>query len=110
MATVRYVDRNPVVARLCRRPYDWPWSSVAAHVSGVVDELVSMQPMLDRVGDWLAYLSEVNEHKEVNPCIKRHARTGRPMGDESFVSMLETITGKSLAPKKPGRKSKRNSV
>jgi putative transposase len=26
MATVRYVERNPVVTRLCRKPQDWKWS------------------------------------------------------------------------------------
>ena len=28
LATVRYVERNPVAARLCRHPRDWRWSSV----------------------------------------------------------------------------------
>jgi putative transposase len=29
LATVRYVERNPVAARLCRRVEAWPWSSAA---------------------------------------------------------------------------------
>ena len=29
LATVRYVERNPVAARLCRRSEAWPWSSAA---------------------------------------------------------------------------------
>ena len=33
LATVRYVERKPVAAPLCRRPEAWPWSS-AAHLRG----------------------------------------------------------------------------
>jgi hypothetical protein len=35
MATLRYIDRNAVEARLCRRPEDWPWCGHAATV-GIV--------------------------------------------------------------------------
>jgi REP element-mobilizing transposase RayT len=41
LATVRYIARNPVEAKLCRRASDWPWSSHRAlcrgESSGVVD-------------------------------------------------------------------------
>lgn len=30
VATARYVVRNPLRARMCERPEDWPWSSFAA--------------------------------------------------------------------------------
>lgn len=109
LATVRYVERNPVVANLCQYPDEWPWSSAAAHVAGMDDELVRVKPMLDLVDDWMAYLSDTNEHTQVHEHIERHTRTGRPLGDAGFVSMLETITGKSLSPKRPGRKSNRDS-
>src|SRR4051794_15803990 len=34
MAAVRYVELNPVKAKLVRRAEDWPWSSARAHVAG----------------------------------------------------------------------------
>jgi len=52
LATVRYVERNPVAARLCRTPQAWPWSSAAAHLRGQDDGLVEVQPMLTLVDDW----------------------------------------------------------
>lgn len=58
MATVRYTELNPVRARLCGRPKDWPWSSARAHLVGLDDPVIEVQPMLDRVGDWRRYLSE----------------------------------------------------
>src|SRR6266851_7776869 len=49
LAAVRYVSLNPVRARLVGRADQWPWSSVAAHLAGVDDELVRVRPVLDRV-------------------------------------------------------------
>jgi putative transposase len=109
LATVRYVERNPIVAKLCRHPLEWPWSSAMAHSQGQDDKLVKVQPMLDRVDNWTAYLSDGNGHGEALEHIARHTRTGRPLGNEGFIQMLETLTGKALAPKKAGRKSKRES-
>jgi putative transposase len=49
-------ERNPVAARLCQHPGDWPWSSARAHLEGVDDLLVTVKQMFDRVPDWEAYL------------------------------------------------------
>jgi REP-associated tyrosine transposase len=35
LAVARYIALNPVTARLCSLPTEWPWSSHAAVVSGV---------------------------------------------------------------------------
>ncbi len=104
LATVGYVERNPVAAKLCKFPEDWNWSSARAHIKGEDDALVRVRPMLDRVDRWNAYLSDaVKLDKE--ELIERHARTGRPLGNPDFIRKLEFITGEQLAPKSPGRKS-----
>ena len=38
--------------------------------------------------------------------LDRYSRTGRPLGDERFVSRRESLTGAALALKRPGRRSK----
>jgi hypothetical protein len=38
--------------------------------------------------------------------IRRHERTGRPLGEEGFVSRLESMLGRVFHPLKPGRKRK----
>ena len=105
LAAVRYVERNPVTAGLCACPHQWRWSSAKAHIRGKDDGLVRVAPMLERVDDWRSYVSD-NEryYREIN-LIERHARTGRPLGHKTFVKKLESITGGSLAPRKPGRKA-----
>jgi putative transposase len=77
LATVRYVERNPVTARLCRHPGEWPWSSARTHLQGIDDSLVIVKPMLERIPDWNAYLSRANESDRTES-IRRHNRTGRP--------------------------------
>jgi REP element-mobilizing transposase RayT len=36
LATVRYVERNPVAARLCESAGQWPWSSTRAHLRAAI--------------------------------------------------------------------------
>jgi len=103
-ATVRYTELNPVRAGLCSDPARWPWSSAAAHLRGEDDELVTVAPMLQRIGDWQQYLEVVDAVEKLDR-IRSHTRTGRPAGDNSFVEELERITGRSLKRQKPGPKS-----
>jgi putative transposase len=52
MRAVRYVELNPVRARLCRLPWRYKWSSASAHVRGFDDGIVRVEPLLERVDDW----------------------------------------------------------
>ena len=100
---VRYVERNPVSARLVGEAVHWPWSSARAHVLGEGDGVVSVKPMLDRVADWHGYLAESSD-EGMKETIRGHGRTGRPAGSEAFLNHLEALSGRQLTPQKPGRK------
>jgi len=99
-SAVRYVERNPVRAKLAARPEEWPWSSARAHLAGEDDGLVTVAPLLERFEDWSEYLI-ASEESELEP-MRQHARTGRPMGDAEFVAKLEDSTGRQLARRRPG--------
>ena len=103
-ATVRYVERCPVMARLCENPRHWRWSSAAAHMQGKSDGCVNVEPVLNRVGDWAHYIAEDSTPRQEIELIKTHTRTGRPLGDEAFVHKLEAATNRPLMPRKAGRK------
>ena len=90
LATVRYVERNPVVARLCDSAEQWPWSSARAHLRRQDDNLVRVKPMLDRINDWQAYLRSEVENDQTDS-IRRHSRTGRPQGTADFVRNRDRI-------------------
>ena len=103
LATVRYVERNPVAARLCQHPHEWPWSSAHAHLESTDDSLVTVKPMLERITDWTTYLASTNQDDQIES-IHRHNRSGRPLGSAEFIQTLEQQTGKFLTPKRPGPK------
>ncbi len=103
LSTVRYVELNPVKAKICTMPQDWRWSSARAHLSGFDDILVKVKPMLDRINDWSSYLSAGGSTED--ELLAKHSRTGRPLGSDSFIKNLEAVYGLTLTPKKPGRKS-----
>ncbi len=42
LAAARYIELNPVRARLAAAPEDWPWSSARAHLTGVGDGLTEI--------------------------------------------------------------------
>jgi len=103
---VRYIELNPVRAGLCAQPQDWRWSSIHAHL-GAHDELANPEPMLRRVGDWRRFLN-VDVGDSAQESLRRHSRTGRPAGDDEFVTRLELVTGRRLRPLKSGPRKGKN--
>ena len=101
-AAVRYIELNPVRAGLVSQAMDWKWSSARAHLMGVDDALVRVQPMLRLYSDWANYLAESGQDEE--RCIRMHTRTGRPLGDSAFIRTAELLTGRNLVPRKQGKK------
>jgi len=106
LATARYIELNPVRAKLAKRPGDYKWSSCEAHLSGKNDKLVKVEPLLKLVHNWADFIREPVSEIELEN-IRRHERTGRPLGDDSFVDRLESETGRYLRKKKPGPKGRR---
>ena len=104
LAAARYVERNPVKAGIVDMAWDYPWSSVHAHLSGKNDGVVRVKPLLARVDDWKAFITGSSDGDE--GLFLRHERTGRPLGDERFVQRLSKLLERDLMPKKPGRKAK----
>ena len=97
----RYIELNPVDAGLCRFPEEWRWSSARSHMIKRDDGLADPEPMLTRVTDWSKYLAEGTTGEDAE-LIERHRRSGRPLGSEQFISKLESLLGRRLAPQRPG--------
>lgn len=88
LAAVRYVELNPVRARLVRRAEDYPWSSARAHLAGKDDSLVKVEPMLNRVSNWAEFLAQGDDTGFDH--VRKHERTGRPPGDETRFTVTWT--------------------
>ncbi len=105
LAAARYVELNPVRARLVKRARLWPWSSARAHLAGRDDALVRSAPLLELAPDWKDYLAEDLEEDRLQ-ALRLHARTGRRLGAAPWIRRLEKRLGRPLAPRRAGRKPK----
>jgi putative transposase len=95
---VRYVERNPVAARLVQRAEDYRWSSAAAHCGLRTDlllEPLSASSVLKTISDWSAWLA-VGVPEESQKLLRRNSRLGLPCGSKQFVEELEKLTGRDL--------------
>ena len=106
LAGARYVGLNPVRAGLTARARDWPWSSVAAHLDGRQDPLLTPEPLRRRLGAALAAFFDVDAEAEVIRKLRRASATGRPLGAAAWVKALEAATGRALSDPPRGRPAK----
>lgn len=95
MNCARYIEQNPVRARLVANAEDWSWSSAAAHLSDVPDGLTDLAPIRDLAGDYEAFLRKPIPAKG-RRLVEAHLRTGRPAGPRAFVSEVAQLTGLPL--------------
>ena len=102
LACARYVELNPVRAKLAARPEDWPWSSARAHLDGTGDGTVAVAPLLERVADWRGFLDGGFDEAAL-AALRRHGRNGHPLGSEAFLETLERTLGRDVRPRPPGR-------
>ncbi len=106
LACTRYVELYPVRARLIKNPEDWPWSSARRHMNGKDDILVKTKPLLEIANkSWKMFLSSESQERDIE-LLRKHERTGRLLGGDSFIESLERLLDRDLKPQKSGPKKK----
>jgi putative transposase len=99
----RYVERNPLRARLVERAEDWRWSSLARRQEGRATSFLSAWPVGGPV-DWIAYVNQPQTETEEEAFRKAMAR-GEPFGDEAWCQAINERLG--IPPRgSRGRRSK----
>ena len=89
-----------------KQPEEWTWSSASVHIKAKNDILVNVSPALSIVQDnWKRFLSKTDSSDQMET-FRKHERTGRPLGSDSFVQEPEQKLDSNLIPQKPGRKAK----
>jgi putative transposase len=102
---MKYIELNPVRARLCRKPWRYVWSSAAGHCggedeSGLLD-LTGWHKQMD-AARWRDLLTKPDDEQQLarlRLCTSR----GRPLGSDKFIAKLETLLGRRLRPLPRGR-------
>ena len=101
LACARYVELNPVRARLVEAARAWRWSSARAHLAARDDGLVATAALLERVGNWKSFLG-AGLDPGARDAIRASERTGRPLGAQRFIRKLEKRLHRTLVRGKPG--------
>ena len=105
LAAVRYIERNPVRAKLVTKPWDWEWSSAKFHI-GEDDKLLKMGDLFKYIDmpkrSWKDFIDTKDDEKMVS-AIKKSTISGWPAGDKNFLEKLEKGLKKKLTPLPKGR-------
>ena len=105
LAAARYIELNPVRAKIVRKPHRYRYSSARPHLEDRDDRLLTASPLLKRIPDWSRFLGSAVDPQE-QELLRGHERTGRPLGSKRFVSKLERLLDRPLHPRKAGRPAK----
>lgn len=106
---VKYVEQNPVRARMVNKPWEYIWSSARAHVMGDNVDIIKIMPgdhilKFSNKKTWKEYLEIADE--KTNEIIRKKTAKGYALGSEAFIEKLEQKTGIQLKQKTPGRPKK----
>lgn len=113
LACCRYVELNPVRARMVRHPRDYSWSSFRAHADGEIDALASDHPVYRALGRgaearrsaYRALFRGALESGFVN-ALRAATNGGWALGTAGFAKPIEEATRRRAAPRLPGRPQK----
>lgn len=102
---LRYIELNPVRAKIVKYAEEYPWSSARAHVHKRADRHLDLAeiPELQHGIDWVKFLKAEDDPKFIN-AVEQHIRTGRPLGSKEFINRLEMMIGRNIVIRRAGRK------
>jgi len=109
---MKYIELNPVRARLCRKAWRYEWSSASTHVdNGARYEMLNLSGWYDMISAerWRKELEDGMSDSQVNR-LRSSTHTGRPLGSDSFLSKLEMLLGRRVRPLPIGRPKKQKKV
>ena len=104
-AALRYVERNPVRARMVDQASSFRWSSARAHLGcSQAPSWLEAEPMASTFtpAQWAVYL-ESESLGEAELELRRSTYTGRPVGSQEFIDWAEASLGRTLGAQKGGR-------
>jgi putative transposase len=105
----KYVELNPVRAKVCRAPWIYEWSSAALHIdTKAASELLNLPGWYKMISakEWRGELASGIDQKQLNR-IRMSTHTGRPLGTDGFLAKLEKMLGRRLRSLPVGRPQKK---
>jgi putative transposase len=112
MTAVRYVENNPVAAKMVKSADEWRWSSARSHIAGKRvkdDPLTDVGALGKHVRNWRVLLRvglEAGDDPASVAEIEARMRTGRPLADADWIAEAEEAMQRKLGPQRRGPKAK----
>ncbi len=107
LTLMRYVESNPLRAKMVRHAQDWPWSSLGS-VAGSGDARLELEPWpVDKPRDWLELVNEKLEEQTLDT-LRLSVKRGRPFGTEKWVTRMVNRYALEGTVRNPWRPSKKN--
>lgn len=102
----RYVERNPLRAKLVKKAQDWRWSSLWIREKGTLEQKRLLSPW--PINPSRNYLKIINQpdSKEVIKEIRESVNRGRPYGRESWIEKMAKTLGLKSTLRQRGRPRK----
>ena len=105
-AVARYIEQNPVRAKIVEKAEDYPYSSAKAHLQGIKDEVLGEELFEEsQRKDYTRLIHAKPKEDEINE-IRYYTRTGRPLGEQKFVNLMERKLRRQFSLKPRGRPRK----
>ena len=106
-AAARYIEQNPVRAKMVKKAEDFSYSSAKAHIRGIKDDILG-EELFNKAErkDYIEFIRAGIPKEEINS-IRYYARTGRPFGSKEFISKMEKKLERQFMLKSPGRPRKK---
>ena len=113
LCVLRYIEANPVRAKLVPAADEYRWSSYAAHGLGKVDELLDPLPDYEATAGypavrrrrWAAYVHQTPPDAEIRST-GRSNESGLPFGQSKWVNRLAKKLNLDLTIRPRGRPRK----
>ncbi|MCS7032868.1 MAG: transposase [Phycisphaerae bacterium] len=100
----RYVESNPLRARLVKRAEAWRWSSLNAGQDPTRRLPIGEWPVA-RPRDWVEIVNQSLPPQQLNE-LRQSAQRGRPFGDEGWTMQIARKLGLTNTLRNPGRPPK----
>ncbi len=99
-------EEFPVRAGSVKKPDEWPWSSAGPHMKENDYIFVKTKALRNLNNINWKKISGVDVQEPDIELFRKHERTGRVLGADSFIEKMELFLDRKLKPQKPGPKKK----
>jgi len=103
----RYIERNPVRAKIASKPDEYRWSSAKANITGKGMDFIKPIWQDDaKREEYITFLNNPDKEEEIE-IIKKSTICGKPIGSEEFLNQMIEALGITINTRPKGRPRKR---